>query len=289
MQTLLLTIDLLKDALKPVPEQKWSRLIELGKKNLNRIVALQEEVSDIMQERQYKGYGMIHFLFDQCVDSLASLFAAEYGDVDIMKKVKDRIEEDFGLKPAVPVSISLETFIEDSIKKLRTSFKHRKLDISSDIEKGLSLFIPMEVLGKVVEGLVKNAVENTPDKGRIEIRASNKNDVIEIVVQDFGIGITKEHREKIFQGYLPTQDLMTYSTKEPFDFYAGGKGADLLRMKIFSEKYNFEISMNSEYCPHIDNSEGGKCPGNISKCSACKNKEDCYTSGGTCFYLIFKQ
>jgi PAS domain S-box-containing protein len=287
MQTLLLTIDLLKEVLKPIPEEKWSRLIELGKKNLDRIVALQEEVSDIMQEKQYKAYGMIHFLFEQCEEALAGLFAVEYGDVDIMKQVKDHIEEDFGLTPAVPINIPLENFIEESVIRLRSRFAHRELDISCDIEKGLSLFIPIEVISKIIEGLVKNAAENTPDQGRIEIRASKKEETIEIAVQDFGIGITKDHSEKIFQGYLPTQDLMSYSTKEPFDFYAGGKGADLLRMKIFSEKYNFEISMDSEYCRHIDDSEGGKCPGDINKCSACKKLEDCHTSGGTCFYLTF--
>jgi signal transduction histidine kinase len=289
MQTLTLTMDLLKDVLKSVPEKRWSRLIELGKKNLKRIIAIQEEVSDIMQERQYKGYGMIRFLFDQCADSLASLIATECGDGSILKQVRDRIDEDFGLTPAVPRDIPIDTFIEERIERLKTLFAHRDLDIICGLEKDLSLFIPEDILTKIVDCLIKNAVENTPDQGRIEIRTNEKDGSIEIVVQDFGIGITKEHREKIFQGYVPTQDLMTYSSKEPFEFYAGGKGADLLRMKIFSEKYNFEISMDSKYCRHIDDSEGGRCPGNIGKCSACERVEDCYESSGTSFSLIFKR
>ena len=289
MQTLTLTMDLLQNVLKPVPEQRWSRLIELGKKNVGRIAALQEEVGDIMQERQYKGYGMIRFLYDQCADALASLIAAECGDASILKQVKDRIDEDFGFAPAEAGNIPIETFIEERLERLRPLFAHRDLKISCDLEKGLSLFIPEEVLKKIVDGLIKNAVENTPDQGKIEIRTRKKDDAIEITIQDFGIGITKEHWERIFQGYLPTQDLLTYSTKAPFDFYAGGKGADLLRMKIFSEKYNFEISMDSEYCRHIENSEEGRCPGKISKCFACKKAEDCYASSGTCFSLIFKQ
>ena len=288
IQTLTLTLDLLKDVLKSLPKQSWSRLIELGEKNLKRIVALQEEMGDIMHERQYKGYEIIHLLFDQCVDALASLIATACGDSDILKQVKERIEEDFGLTYAAPMNIPLDTFIKERIEQLKPRFTHRNLNISCDLEKGLSLFIPEEVLIKIFEGLLKNAVENTPDQGRIEVRVNGKDDAIELVVQDFGIGVRNEHKEKIFQGYLPTQDLLTYSTKEPFDFDAGGKGADLLRIKIFSEKFNFEISMDSEYCRHIDDSEGGKCPGNISKCSACKKAEDCYTSSGTAFSLIFR-
>ena len=288
IQTLTLTMDLLKDVLKSLPKESWSRLIELGEKNLKRIVALQEEMGDIMQERQYKGYGILNLLFDQCADALASLIALACGDGDILKQVKDRIEENFGLTHAAPINIPLDTFIKERLELLKPRFTHRDLNIYCEFEKGLSLFLPEEILIKIFEGLLRNAVENTPDQGRIEVRINGKDDAIEIVVHDFGIGVRNEHKEKIFQGYLPTQDLLTYSTKEPFDFYAGGKGADLLRIKIFSEKFNFEISMDSEFCRHIDNSEGGKCPGNISKCSACKKTEDCYASSGTTFSLIFR-
>jgi hypothetical protein len=60
-------------------------------------------------------------------------------------------------------------------------------------------------------------------------------------------------------------------------------------MKIFSEKFNFKIEMDSTYCPHIDRSEGGSCPGVISRCSACGRVEDCHASSGTCFTLHFQK
>ena len=36
--------------------------------------------------------------------------------------------------------------------------------------------------------------------------------------------------EFISEGFFTTQDTMAYSSKKPFDFNAGGKGADLLRI-----------------------------------------------------------
>ncbi len=290
VQTLSLSIDILKDALKQIPEQIWNRPLELSKKSLKRIIAIQEEAADIMQDRQYKSYGLISLMFEQCSDVLAGLFTTECGDDGrLFEHVKDRIEEAFGLRRGEPEKIILDEFIQTRIETSQKWFDHRRIDLDYILDLDLFLFLPKDMLEKVIDGLIRNAVENTPDEGRIEIRANKEGDRIEFSVHDFGIGIAEDHIEKVFQGYLPTQDLMRYSTKSPYDFYAGGKGADLLRMKIFSEKYHFNISMESRYCPHIDHSQGGVCPGVISKCSACKKTEDCLSSGGTCFTLSFQE
>ena len=79
---------------------------------------------------------------------------------------------------------------------------------------------------------------------------------------------------------------MAYSSKRPFDFNAGGKGADLLRIKIFSERYGFKVDMDSTRCAFIPN-ESDICPGDISKCGFCNDEEDCFNSGGTIFTLYF--
>jgi hypothetical protein len=79
---------------------------------------------------------------------------------------------------------------------------------------------------------------------------------------------------------------MAYSTQKPFDFSAGGKGPDLLRMKIFSERYNFKIDMDSSRCGYIPQ-ENDICPGKISECTSYKKQGDCYCSGGTAFSICF--
>ena len=79
---------------------------------------------------------------------------------------------------------------------------------------------------------------------------------------------------------------MQYGSKNRYDFNAGGKGFDLLRMKIFSERYQFKIRMTSNRCRHIP-SDSDLCPGNIETCSHCTTNEDCYTSGGTTVVVQF--
>jgi hypothetical protein len=107
-----------------------------------------------------------------------------------------------------------------------------------------------------------------------------------LVVHDNGVGITWGDQSRIFEGFFTTHETMAYSSKRPFDFNAGGRGADLLRMKIFSERYNFKIDMVSSRCRFIPKASD-ICPGRISKCQFCSKKEDCYQSGETTFTLFF--
>jgi signal transduction histidine kinase len=100
------------------------------------------------------------------------------------------------------------------------------------------------------------------------------------------VGIPEEAQKRIFEGFFSTRDTMAYSSKRPFDFNAGGKGADLLRMKIFSERHHFQIDMASTRCRHLP-TEVEVCPGRISACTLCSTVEDCHQSGGTIFSLYF--
>jgi signal transduction histidine kinase len=138
----------------------------------------------------------------------------------------------------------------------------------------------------VVDGLIKNAVENTPDEGKIEVVVHKKGEGAQLLVRDYGVGIMENNQRRVFEGFFSTHNTMDYSTKRPFDFNAGGKGADLLRMKIFSERYHFEIEMKSSRCQFIPR-EVDICPGRIGACAFCTKAEDCYHSGGTTFSLYF--
>jgi hypothetical protein len=137
-----------------------------------------------------------------------------------------------------------------------------------------------------VTGLIRNAIENTPDEGKVEILVGKRGSGVGLVVRDYGVGITPENQRRIFEGFFTTRDPMNYSTKRPFDFNAGGKGSDLLRMKIFSERYDFKIYMTSSRCKHIP-LDKDVCPGTITECDFCKRYDACHRSGGTTFTVIF--
>jgi hypothetical protein len=90
----------------------------------------------------------------------------------------------------------------------------------------------------------------------------------------------------MFESIFSARDTKQYSSRTPYDFNAGGKGFDLLRMKIFSERYHFRIYANSQRCRFIPRDED-ICPGAVENCSHCRTAEDCFHSGGTAVTVQF--
>ena len=284
---LLASLGILSKKLKTVPEETWKPAIERARRNLDRILDIQYQAKDIMKSGEYKSYGLLSMLLEQCTDELESLVADEVGEGPLVDRIRKRIEEIFGARESVPSEISLQKFVGTRLEALKPGFIHREIEIVIQMdEHSPPITIPPDVLQKTVDGLVRNAIENTPDEGKIIISVKKRGEGTELEVHDYGVGIVEDNQDRIFEGFFVNRDTMAYSTKRPFDFNAGGKGSDLLRMKIFSERYHFRISMRSIRCGFIPK-EADPCPGRISNCSFCKVKEDCYRSCETGFILFF--
>jgi signal transduction histidine kinase len=158
--------------------------------------------------------------------------------------------------------------------------------IHRDIEHGMDLTMDKNVLDKIFMGVIKNAIENTPDYGRIEVAAYSAPEGTWVHVRDYGIGINEEHQKNIFSGFFHTQDTNLYSTKRPYEFNAGGAGADLLRTKVFAARYGFSITLESTRCRFIP-TDTDACTGQISTCPFITDERDCLSSGGTTVSLHF--
>jgi len=286
VSVLLACLNILSKRLADLPEETWEPTLGRARRNLDRILGIQYQVEDIMEGRQYKTYELLNLLLDQCEDQLEALVAEKVGEGPIVESIRERIRELYGPKESRVAEISLTRFVEERMEALRHEFAHRRVDVVTRLEPAPDICVPSDVLRKVVEGLVRNAVEATPDDGRVEIIVQSKGDGTQLVVRDCGIGITEDNQHRIFEGFFTTQETMSYSSKRPFDFNAGGKGADLLRMKIFAERYDFRIEMTSSRCPHLPKDRDA-CPGAVSRCTFVGGPEDCCRSGGTTFTVFF--
>jgi signal transduction histidine kinase len=276
----------LEKRLQPLPHEIWQPTIDRARRNLDRLLEMQYQVDDIMQGKTFKTDTIRSQLLDRCSDELEALLADEFGEGSVVETFRRRIEATYGARQLVAEKIELDAFIHGRLDVLKPLFAHRQVDIITRLNSTPPVYLPFDALQKVFDGLLKNAVENTPDEGKIEICVDRKGEGTQLEVRDFGVGITKENQTRIFEGFFTTQETLEYSSKKPFDFNAGGKGADLLRMKIFSERYNFKIALNSSRCPSIPE-DSDTCPGKISQCSFCKDGRGCHQSVATIFSLHF--
>jgi signal transduction histidine kinase len=276
----------LEKHLNHLQKDNWKPTLTRARRNLNRLLEMQYRVNDIMQEKTFKAYDILLRLLEQCSDELEALVAQECGEGPVIERIRKRIEEEFGSNEYVAERIQIADFIKNRLAVLKSAFEHREIHILTRFQPVPDIYIPPDALQKIIDGLFKNAIENTPDESQIEIVVHQKGEGTEMVVADYGVGITEENQSRIFEGIYATQETMDYSTKQPFDFNAGGKGMDLLRMKIFSERYHFKIEMNSIRCPQIPK-DSDVCPGKLSRCALCKQKKSCHQSPATSFTLFF--
>ena len=263
------------------------KIVARGRRSLIRLTQLQEKVDDIIMERPIdEKAGMLGIIEDtiSLVEDLDDNTAGHYAAV--VKSIKDRIESIFKVEEIRIDNIRLDDFLTKILDRKLPSNNRTYPEIIANIEKGLSISMDSGVLEKVFVGLLKNAIENTPDEGRIKVSAQSIENQVCVEIQDDGIGITKEHQKNIFGGFLPTQHTEWYASKNHYDFNAGGVGLDLLRMKMFSERYDFGLTFESIRCKYIP-LDTDLCPGKISDCKHINNRSECLSSGGSLFRITF--
>ena len=173
-----------------------------------------------------------------------------------------------------------------AVERAKQRALRRNLRLRVEGARDLVLRLDRRILEDVLDGLLKNAIENTPDEGLIRVSVERKGPSLYLKVEDFGIGITPENQPFIFDGFFYTQETDLYTSKRPYDFYAGGKGLDLHRMKLYGQRFGFDLSVESRRCNYIP-TDRDLCPGKISACPHCQGPEDCLVSGGSAFTLSF--
>ncbi len=282
------SIRTLRSRLETLENNSLENAVQRIERNLDRIVQIQSETADIMENKAYSAKRVLLRMLDACRDELEALIEANIGPDNLVQSVRDMIDEKFGPVERDLKKIDIPTFLNAFYGELTQKYAFRKIETVLSINEDVPyIYMPYDILKKIVEGLVKNAVENTPDNQQIRIGLKKGNGGALLEVLDYGVGIEEDNRKTIFGGFFSTQTTLLYTTKTPFEFNAGGKGADLLRMKIFSEQYGFKISMASSRCRYLLENTDYSCPGDTEKCRYIRSSKECQEAGHSLFSVFF--
>jgi PAS domain S-box-containing protein len=262
------------------------RIIKRSQRNLSRLLDMQYEIEDILKSDDYRNHAMLSRLLESSADMLEVMVAENLDQNDIIERLRQRIDEEFLPTPSPSMAIQVDQFARERLADLKPRFSHRRVHIETDLQTVPEIILPADVLEKVFDGILRNAVENTPDGGLINVAIRSAAATVTLTVQDFGIGVTAEKHRLISDGFVGTEEISQYSSRRPFDFGAGGRGFDLLRTKIFAERYGFELKFKSRRCRFIPE-ENDRCPGAIADCLHCDSEQTCLQSGGTTVTVIF--
>jgi PAS domain S-box-containing protein len=203
-----------------------------------------------------------------------------------LKDLQLIVQEIVDTPPFRPTPLRLDTFIGGAVQLIRTECTDRPVIFTTRLETLETAIFDQRILEMILRTLLKNAVENTPDEGEIVISLSRQANGVRLEIKDYGVGIPARDMEFIFKGFHNTRNTEQYSTRKPYVFNAGGKGLELMRLKILSAEGTFDITFTSHRCRYIPESSD-KCCGRISECRFIKDLEGCRQSGQTTFSVFF--
>jgi signal transduction histidine kinase len=134
--------------------------------------------------------------------------------------------------------INLKTVIEELIQLYQAQLIAKNINIQLKLNE--PLFVcgnPVQLL-RLFSNLVENSLHYTPEGGLIEIQGKRKVSSIEIKVKDTGVGIAREHLDKIFERFWRADNSRSY--------WHGGSGLGLSIVKAIAENHGGTVTVTSE-------------------------------------------
>ena len=282
------TFELLSKELQKKNILKLQKRTERGLRNVDRLLDLKGKIDDILNQKPVREEFSIISVIEHALSIIEKLKEEKQGYTsgDLLDDISTYIESLYCLEDIHMENIILPDFLNELCDEAISFMGGRDLKIIRNFEKDIVLLMDRNILKKTCSGLLKNAIENTPDEGKIKINANAVNGAIGIDFHDYGIGITPQNQKMIFGGFFHTQNTEFYSSKTPYEFNAGGAGSDLLRIKTFSERHGFSVDFKSTRCKFLPD-DTDICTGRISACPFTKDKADCFSLGGSTFSITF--
>ncbi len=136
-----------------------------------------------------------------------------------------------------PQLLDIATMVTDVQQLLRLQADSKQVYVNSKIDPSIYIFADKDMINLVLRNLLSNAIKFTPNKGKVSVGASIKNEKVEVFVEDTGTGISRENIQRLFANdYFTTNGTANES----------GTGLGLMLCKEFLNKNGGEIFVESE-------------------------------------------
>jgi signal transduction histidine kinase len=137
-----------------------------------------------------------------------------------------------------PVNFNLHDTIDNTLKLFHEVSSQKNIIISNKIKENQIIYADLNMITTVIRNLISNAIKFTPNNKNISISiAKNEKDWI-VSVEDEGVGMSEENRNKIFDS---NSNFTTFGTNKE-----KGSGLGLLICQEFVKKQGGEIWVESE-------------------------------------------
>lgn len=188
-------------------------------------IDLKGETSNINKEDISKSISIIKqncYRFTKLINNIIDLSSMESGFYKLHYSNRNIVE-----------------IVEDMVDSVRSYVENSGLRIifDTDIEEKI-MTVDVEKIERIILNLISNAVKFSHKGGKIYIDIKSKEDFVEILVRDCGVGISKSYINTIFDKYQKVDNSLSRS--------AEGSGVGLYLVQTMVKLIGGKISVESE-------------------------------------------
>ncbi len=134
--------------------------------------------------------------------------------------------------------INLKQLVEQNINPYMSNATVKEISVNNNISEDIAVSADKSTIGITIGNIANNAIKFTPFGGQVSVTASKNQDMVEVQIEDTGIGISKDEINNLFR--IGKSHTTLGTNKEE------GTGLGLILCKEFIEKNGGEIWVESE-------------------------------------------
>lgn len=134
--------------------------------------------------------------------------------------------------------VNFSRMMEQIVYEFVVLFDKKQLSYSLQMDEGIELFCDVNKIERVIDNLIRNAINYSFPETCIEIKAKREEDHVNILIRNHGITIPEEKLQRIFEEFFRLDSSRTSST--------GGSGLGLAIAKQIVEQHRGTINAYSK-------------------------------------------
>ncbi|MBU1099412.1 MAG: hybrid sensor histidine kinase/response regulator [Bacteroidetes bacterium] len=172
------------------------------------------------------------------VDYLKNIQTASQSAKKLLDNLLQWSQSQTGRMEVKPEKIDLYEFTHSVFNMKKSQAEQKKINLATTFEGDVFVNADENMLKTIFRNLIANSLKYTPDDGTVFVHAEEIGEMVEIIVEDTGIGMASEMIPQLFD---ITSDHHKKSAAEK-----GGHGLGLILCKEFVEKMGGKIRAESE-------------------------------------------
>ncbi|GAB4540362.1 MAG: HAMP domain-containing sensor histidine kinase [Pleurocapsa sp.] len=135
-------------------------------------------------------------------------------------------------------TFSLTEILLDLLELFQSQAQAKKIIIKSNLEAGVRIKGDKSQIARIFSNLIENALQYTPEGGKVTVSLKRDRDSVIVTVEDTGIGIAPDHLPYIFYRFWRADKARSRR--------AGGMGMGLAIAQALVQYHQGEISVSSQ-------------------------------------------